>query len=224
MSDDSFIREVDEQLREDQGKLLWKKYGGWVIGAAVVVVLVTAGSRAWEYYKETQAATSGDVYLEAINLSNDGKHDEAITALEKLASDGSGQYPALAKIRIASEIAGKGDKEAAIKEFDSISSDPAFNSEFQNIARLRAGILAVDVEDYASVTSRLSSLAKAGDPFRHSAREALGIAAFKAGEFTKAVEWFKSISDEVEAATGTRNRATLMLNILAGKGHKPARG
>ena len=42
MSDDSFIREVNEELRQDQAKALWDRYGPIVLGIAVAVVLATA--------------------------------------------------------------------------------------------------------------------------------------------------------------------------------------
>ena len=45
MSDDSFIREVNEELRQDQLHNLWKRYGALAIAAAVVVVLAAA---AWQ--------------------------------------------------------------------------------------------------------------------------------------------------------------------------------
>ena len=39
MSDDSFIREVNEELRQDQAKALWDRYGPAFIGLALIVVL-----------------------------------------------------------------------------------------------------------------------------------------------------------------------------------------
>ena len=42
MSDDSFIREVNEELRQDQAKALWDRYGPAFIALAVLVVLGTA--------------------------------------------------------------------------------------------------------------------------------------------------------------------------------------
>jgi len=220
MAEDTFIREVDEQMRQDRAQALWSKYGRYIIALAVLIVLATAGMRAWQYFEETKAASFGDQYIDAIALSNDGKHDEAIKALEAIGAEGSGQYPALARMRIASEIAAKGDKAAALKEFDAIAADSSFSEVFREVAKLRAGILAVDLEDLSSLEARLNPLAVAGGAFRHSAREALGIAALKAGEDQKALEWFKAIEEDANAAAGVRSRATTMLNLLAGKGVK----
>lgn len=220
MADDTFIREVDEQIRQDRAQELWSKYGKLIIAAAVLVVLATAAFTGWNYYKESQAAAQGDQYMEAIALSNEGKHDEAIAALEAIGSQGTGQYPALAKMRIASEMAASEDKQGAMAAFDEIAADSSFSPIFRQVATLRAGLLAVDLEDYTSVESRLSDLSAAGGAFRHSAREALGIAAMKAGDNQKALEWFSAITQDANATAGVRSRAQLMLNILAGKGVK----
>ena len=48
MSDDSFIREVDEELRSDRVQEFWNKYGKLVIGVAVAIVVVTGGYRFYE--------------------------------------------------------------------------------------------------------------------------------------------------------------------------------
>ncbi len=218
MSDDSFIREVNEELRSDKAEELWKKYGKWAIATAVAIVVGTAMFRGWDYYSKSIAAKSGDQFMSAIELSNDGKHDDAIKMLEKLVGDGSGHYPALAQLRIASELATGGDEAKAIAAYDKISNDTAFNPSFRSIAQLRAGLLAVDESSLDEVTKRLQSLAAAGAPFRHSAREGLGLANYKAGKESEALKWFEAIANDAEAGTGIRGRANIMLDLLAGKG------
>ena len=218
MEDDQFIREVNEELREDRLKQFWEQYKILIIGAAVLVVAGTAGFRGWEYYTKTQAAGSGDRFIEAIGLSDDGRHDEAIARLEALGRDGYGQYPALAKLRIASELADAEKFDEAISAYDEIAADSGFNEAFQSIAKLRAGLLLVDHGDLSEVETHLNDLAAAGEPFRHSAREGLGLAYYKAGDLKKAYEQFKSIADDTESAGGARSRASVMLELLAGKG------
>ena len=58
MADDNFIREVNEEYRQDQAKALFDKYGFWAIGLAVVVVLAAAGWRGYDYWQSKQAAAS----------------------------------------------------------------------------------------------------------------------------------------------------------------------
>jgi len=218
MAEDTFIREVDEQMRQDRARELWSKYGKVVIALAVAVVLATAGMVSWRSYNQSVAAGFGDRFADAIVLSNEGKHDEAIAKLQEIAADGSGQYPALAELRIAGEMAGSGDTKGAMARFDVIAADSGFDQAFRDLAKLRAGLLAVDLEDYSSVEARLTTLAAAGGAYRHSAREALGIAALKAGNDQKALEWFQSIVDDANSVSGVRQRAQTMLNLLAGKG------
>jgi len=218
MSEDTFVREVNEELREDRIKGLWNRFGNVVIAAAVLVVLGTAGYRGWEYWTQRQAGQSGDAYLSALELSAQGKGDEAIAALEKLSAGGSGSYPALARLRIAGEKQNKGDPAAALADFDALANDASLDKPLRDIARLRAGLIAVDREDYAKVKERLAPLAAGGQTYRSMAREALGLAAWKAGAFEEAATWFKQIVDDATQTGSVRNRATVMLDLLAGKG------
>jgi hypothetical protein len=222
MSDDSFIREVDEELRSERMRTFWARYGKIVIGVAVAIVVVTAGYRGYKYYMKTQAETAGDAFMAAISLSQDKKHDEAIKALETLASTGPESYAALARMRLASELAGKGDAAGAVAAYDAIAANAKADQTYRDIAQLRAGLLLVDSGSLDDVKKRVAGLAAAGKPFRHSAREALGLPAWKAGLLEEAAKNFNMISQDQEAPGSTRGRANLMLDLIAGKGG-PAR-
>lgn len=218
MSDDSFIREVDDELRSDRAQQIWDRYKTYIIAGAIAIVVATAGYRGWDYYTKSVAAASGDRFMTAINLSNDGKHDDAIKSLEELTIDGSGQYPALAKLRIASELALRGDDAKAIESYDNISDDTSFNESFRLVAQLRAGLIAVDSSDLDAATKRLQPLSGPGLPFRHSAREGLGLANYKAGKMKEALKWFDAVASDADAGAAIRGRANIMLDLLAGKG------
>jgi len=221
MSDDSFMREVEDELRSDKVSDFWNKYKYLVIGGAVAIVIGTAGYRFWDSYTQKVAGVSGDQFLSAIELSNDGKHDEAIAELEALGKDGVGQYPALAKIRLAAEYAKKGEPEKAIEAFDTIANDTSFDETLRNVARLRAGLLLVDSGSYDQVSDRLQSMSETGKSFRHSAREGLGLSAWKHEKYKDALVWFQAIVDDQGSPNGIRARAAVMMQLLAGKGFSP---
>ncbi len=218
MSDDSFIREVDDELRSERMRDFWSRYGKIVIGVAVSIVLLTAGYRGYKFYMKSQAENAGDAFMAAVKLSNDGKYDEAIAALEKLANTGPKSYAALARMRMASEFTGKGDTKAAIAAYDEIANNSGFDQSYRDLARLRAGLLLVDTGTLEDVQKRVADLAKSGVPFRHSAREALGLAAWKAGDLKEASKYFNMISVDQDAPNSMRGRANLMLDLIAGKG------
>ena len=102
MSDDSFIREVNEELRQDQARALWDRYGAILIGIAVAIVLATASYVAWDYWNRSRANKSGDDFSQALALANQGKADEALAAMQALEKDGYGAYPLLARMRASS--------------------------------------------------------------------------------------------------------------------------
>ena len=216
MSDDSFIREVNEEMRKDQARRLWDRFGPVLIGAAVAVVIGTAAFVGYDYWVETRADRSGDAYSNALTLARDGKSDEAIAALKALQADGHGAYPELARMRAATLLAEKGDATGAVAEFDAVAADTSIPEGLRDAARVRAAYLLVDHGSYADVAARVEALTADTNPLRHSAREALGLAAWKEGNSADAQKLFEQIAADDAAPRNMRERAELMSELIRG--------
>ncbi len=218
MSDDSFIREVDDELRQDRAKDLWQRYGIWVIAAAIAIVAGTAGIRGYQYWVDTKASASGDAFLQAMTLANDGKADEALAALAELEKSGYGSYPVLARMRAATVQAERGEFATAIEDFDAVAADSSIPVAIRDMARLRAALLLVDHGSREDVSTRVETLTSDTNPLRHSAREALGLAGWKAGNSDDALKLFEQIFADSSAPRNARQRAELMVELIRSTG------
>lgn len=219
MSD--IFREVDEDLRHEQYKKLWDRFGAYVIGLAVLIVVGVGGYKAWEWWEQSQAAATGDRFLAALELSEAGNHQEAIAALDALAVDGSGDYPMLATFRSAGEKAVAGDPEGAVAAYDSIAARSGLPPLVADLARIRAALILSDTLSPEELRSRIGDLAATGNPWRHTAREILGLAAYRANDLAAARTYFDEIVGDQESAQGVRQRAQLMLALIQSREGPP---
>lgn len=218
MSDDSFIREVNEEIRQDQAKALWDRFGPLVLAFAVLVVLATAAFVAWEYWRESRSGGSGDAFSQAQQLAKDGKTDEALAAFKKLEDEGHGAYPVLARMRTATVLANKGDAKGAVAVFDQVAADSGTDAALRDVAKLRAALLLIDSGTYGDVSQRAGPLAVDTNPLRNSAREALGLSAWKEGKSADAAKLFEQITGDDGASQNQRQRANMMIELIRGSG------
>jgi hypothetical protein len=215
---DTFIREVNEQIRSEQLSRFWGRYGIVVVGAAILVVVCAAGAGIYEYWNTSRASNSGDQFLAALKLASENKTDDALKAFADLETSGHGNYPVLAKFRSATLLSQKGDAAGAIAAFTAIGNDTSAPQVFRDTAKVRAAWLLVDNGTYDQVVALAEPLSAEGQTMRASAREALGLAAYKAGDFVKAKQWFEQIVGDAQAPRNVTNRAQIMLDNITASG------
>jgi hypothetical protein len=182
----------------------------------VLIVVATAGYRGWEYWMQRQAETAGDQFAAAIDLATAGKHDDAIAALQKIVDSGTGGYPTLAQFRIGGEKAAKGDVTGAVAEFDAIAASNA-STEVKTMARLRSALLLVDTSSFDDLNKRIGDLAATGNVWRHTAREILGLAAWRTGDYATAQKYYTDLNNDTDASNEIHQRARLMLALIDAK-------
>ena len=116
------FNEVDEEVRREQLKKLWERYGNYLIALCIVIVAGVGAWRGYEWWQGKQAAQSGAAFEQAVELAEGGKHQEAEAAFAKLATDGTAGYRVLARLREAAQLAPT-DRKAAVQAYDEIAAD-----------------------------------------------------------------------------------------------------
>jgi len=208
------FQEVDEEVRREQLKKLWQRYGNYLVAGCVLIVVAVAGWRGYEYWQEKKAGESGAAFEAAVTLAEAGKHQEAEAAFAKLAADGSAGYRGLARLREAAELA-RSDRAAAIKAYDEIAADKANGAIIQDLAAVRSGLLLVDTASYNDLRERLEPMTAPGRPFRYSARELLALSAWKSGDKTAAAKWADMLISDPQTPPGARSRAEVLSDLIA---------
>lgn len=211
--------EVDEEVRREQLQKLWDRYGNLFIALAVLIVVGVAGWRGYDYWQSKQAAAAGTKFTDAALLSESGKHEEAEKAFAQVAANAPSGYKVLARVREAAEIA-KRDPKAAVAAYDDIAANAATGQPFRDLAALRAAMLVADSAPFPELSRRLEPLTGADAPFRHSARELLAFAAWKAGDMAAVKKWAQLIRDDPETPASLRERVEVLqaLTTESGKG------
>ncbi len=211
------FHEVDEEVRREQLKKLWDRYSIYIVALAVVIVAAVGGWRAYEWYEAKKAAEAGAAFEAAIALAEQGKNAEAEAAFAKIAADGTSGYRTLARLRAAAALA-QTDVKAAIKAYDDLTVDPVLDPALQDLAAVRAGLLAVDTAPFDEMRRRLTPMAEPGRPFRHTARELLALSAWHAADAASARRYIDMIAADAETPQGTRARVDVLSALLAGEG------
>ena len=86
---ETFLREVDENLRRDQMSGLARKYGGWVIAAVVLLLAAAGGYLFWQDQQRKAAATDSEALSQIYTDIGTGKVDKVGPPLDALAADGT---------------------------------------------------------------------------------------------------------------------------------------
>lgn len=208
------IKEVDEDLRQEELQKLWKKHGGLMTVAVVGLVLAVAGWQGWQAWDGKQRRASSARYAEAAALVEQGKNAEAADALQALAGDGTKGYRVVADFRRADLLQQAGDVAGAAALYRRIAADSAVEQVYRDMASIRGAYLSLDADDPASLERAMESLAAEGSAWRHSAREVTALAALRRGDSAKASELFAKIAEDGAAPQGLRTRAAEMLAVV----------
>jgi len=210
------FREIDEELRQERFERLWQRYGKVVISAAVAVVVAVAGFKAFQHYQTKQRETHSAQYAAASKLLVEGKNVEAAALFNNLSKEASKGYAALSRFQQAAIKGGAGDALGAIKLYDQISLDSGVEESLREAAVIFSVSRQLDIgdTDNEKLEDRLKSLINKKGPWRHSAKELSGLLALQAGDPSRARKRFIEISDDLEASSNMRSRASQILAVI----------
>ena len=209
---EEFIKEVDEDLKEEKRVKLWKKLLPYVLGFSLGVILLTSGFVFWENYTKNTNQSLGDDFTAAVGLASEDDIDAALLALDRIVDKGSDGYATIAKMKKASILIQKGDLEKGLAIYLDLERN-AVDQSFRDIATILYVLNSMDKEDPLILLEKVKPL-EASKIWKSSALELKAFIYLKTEKKEQAKETFQSILDQKNTPSSLSTRARNMIEYL----------
>jgi len=213
MNERSLLQEIEDDLARQKAEKFWKTYWPYVLGAALAIVLATAGVSAYKSYRLSSAQKAASTYLSIMDKNKDKEAElaQALDAYTKT-NDGTIQYT-LAQFTEAGLALEQNKKDKALAIYNEIAADKAVETKFRQLADLLYVQTELDTGDIAALDARLQPLMD-GSPWQFSAREFAGNLAIRAGDKEKAIRIFSDLKVLPHVPKSIEARSKDILNWL----------
>lgn len=211
---ETFLREVDENLRRDQLRGMARKYAPWIIAAVVLLLAAVGGWLYWQQQQEAAAAKDSEELAQIYTDIGTGKLTNVPQRLDALAKDGTDAIRASALFTRAAVAIEQNDRPTAIARYREIANDEGLSAPHRDLALIRATGLEFDQLKPEDVIARMQPLTKPGSPWFGSAGELTAMAMIKQGKKLEAGRLFAAIAADRQVPESIRARAVQIAGTL----------
>ena len=211
---ESFVREVDENLRRDQMAERAKRYGGVVAVAVVLFLIAVAGYLYWQHRQRLEAEAGTEQLAGALQDIGSNKMATAPAQLDALRQTDVEGVKATAGLTRASLALQQGNRKLASTIYAEIAADTSLSQAFRDVALVRGTALDYDSLKPDEVIARLQPIAEPGQPFFGSAGEMVGMALIAKGQKSAAAQLFAKIAADKGVPESLRSRAVQVAGSL----------
>jgi len=211
---ETFYREVDEELRKEQLTTFGKRYGALLIGGILLFLAALAGFLWWQQRQAEAAGARGQTLIEAYEEVQAGQAKAAAPKLDQLAKEGPEGIRAAAMLTKADIAIQEGNLPAAAAAFKAVADNGEFAEPYRQLALIRQTTVEFDRLAPQEVIRRLQPLAVAGGPWFGSAGELVALAHLRADQPGRAAPIFAAMAKDEKLPQSIRSRALQMAGAL----------
>ena len=209
---EEFIREVDEDIKEEKRMKLWKKLLPYVVSISLGVILSTTGYVLWGNYTQETKRQLGDDFTAAVQLAQDEDVDAALLALDRIVDKGSDGYVTMAKMKKASLLIDKGDLQQGLDIYLELERN-AIDQSFRDIATILFVLNSLDTSEPELLLNKLEPLENSLI-WKASALELRAFIYLKNNQEKEALNIFQQIIDMPSKPSSLGLRAKNMVDFL----------
>ncbi|HEX8511809.1 MAG TPA: tetratricopeptide repeat protein [Allosphingosinicella sp.] len=211
---ETFYREVDEELRRDQMKTYWERFGKLVIAGVVLLLALLGGVIWWQNQKVVKAGENSATLIEAFDDVAAGRKKAAVPKLDALVGSGSDGHRAAALLTKADLAIEADDLKGAAAIYKRVADDSGLARPYRDLALVRMTAVEFDTLPPQAVIDRLKGLAVAGNPWFGSAGEMVALSYLKLNKPQQAAGTFAAMAKDKKIPDTLRSRATQMAGSL----------
>ncbi len=212
---EEFIREVDEDLKEEKRLKLWKKFLPYIVSISLGIILSTTGFVFWKDYTIKTKQQLGDDFTAAVELFKEEDIDAALLALDRIEDKGSDGYVTMAKIKKASILIEKGEIDKGLEIYLDLERN-AVDQSFRDIATILYVMNSMDSKKSEDLLVKLEPLENSMI-WKFSALELKAFIYLQSSKKKEALETFESILSLPNKPSSLGLRAKNMVDFLGKK-------
>jgi hypothetical protein len=211
---ETFLREVDENLRRDRMRDFAKQYGTWLIAAVILFLAASGGWIYWQHYQQQRSEQQVEQLAQVYKDIGTGSTTGAAPQLDTLSNSGRKAVGASAKFVRAALALQQNDLKAATARYQELANDNSLPQPYRDIALIRQTALEFDQIPPQDVIGRLAPLAKPGTPWFGTAGEMTALAMIKQGNKSEAGRLLAAIAKDKNVPESIRDRTLQIAGSL----------
>ena len=209
---DAFINEVSEDVKNDNFKALWNRYGIFVILFVVLAVSATVSFEKIRSWRIAQNQTNTENYMSAAQLRENP--EDTLAALHKIAEDNQGIFSDFAKLQIANVLFSENKDAEALAALQTLANDAEIAEEVRNVALIKLATYQVDTMPRAEFEAMLKPITEANTSWTPLAQDLLAMVAIRDGDVETAQKIYESILKIKDLPEGFRVKIQDLLSSL----------
>lgn len=215
LKDDSLMKEIAEDIKNEQLKALWDKFGLLIV---LVVALSLTAAVSFETFKAWNAKRDqelSNVYAVAVSMQSQGRLDESLKLLQNLSESNRGIYADIAKLQIANIYFEQGKNAEALEMLEKMLESGGVNEQMREIATIKLASYKLDSQaPSAEIVALLEPLTTSKSNWSNIAHEMLAMLAIRDGNIPQAKKEYEIIVNSPDGQDSLKTRAQDMLTIL----------
>ena len=211
---ETFVREVDENLRRDRIRDFFQENKGSLI-VAVILFLAASGGIIWfQQHRVQRAQDEVEQLAQIFKDIGTGNTSKVPQQLDDLSQAGSKGVSATALFTRAAFALQQNDNKTAINLYKQIVSDSSLPQPYRDAALIRQTALEFDQLTPDQVITRMQPLTQAGNPWFGSAGEMTALAMIRQGKKQQAGQLFATIAKDKTVPQSIRDRSIQIAGSL----------
>ena len=211
----NIFNEVDEDIRKERYKKLWSRYGKYLIGLILSIILVFSIN---QYLVSKNIADNKkllEIYFAASEDIEKKQFELANESLNKIYNDKNDTLAAFSAFKLSESFLKNNNKIGAIASLENIFSNDSFETIYRELALYKYIMINFDVLDISNIESKIGIINIKESQLSSYFKELLGIKYITIGDKAKASSIFNELSSSENTPFDLKIRLEKLIQIAS---------
>ncbi len=209
----NIFNEVDEDIRKERYKKLWSRYGKYLIGLILSIILVFSIN---QYLVSKNIADNKkllEIYFAASEDIEKKQFELANESLNKIYNDKNDTLAAFSAFKLSESFLKNNNKIGAIASLENIFSNDSFETIYRELALYKYIMINFDVLDISNIESKINTINTKERQLNPYFKELIGIKYITTGDKAKAASIFNELSSSENTPFDLKIRLEKLIQI-----------